>query len=125
VIEGQPFDIFGDGKQLRDFNHVDDVVDAFLATASDERSNGEIYNLGSQERVNLLELAELLVAAAGKGKYRVIPFPPERKAIDIGDYYSDFEKIRHSTGWSPKVPLKTGLRDTVAFFEKYRDHYMD
>ncbi len=57
LLEGQPIDIFGDGKQVRDFNYVDDVVDAFLAAAADERANGEIFNLGSPEKVSLLELA--------------------------------------------------------------------
>lgn len=124
LLEGQPFDIFGDGKQLRDFNHVDDVVDAFLAAAADERANGEIFNLGSPEKVSLLDLADLLVSVAGKGRYNVIPFPPERKAIDIGDYYSDYRKIGGLLGWAPKVPLKEGLGRTVAYYEQYGEHYL-
>lgn len=124
LIEGEAFDIFGDGKQVRDFNHVDDVVDAFLAAAADDRSNGEIYNLGSPERVSLRELADMLVEAGGAGRYNVIPFPPERKAIDIGDYYSDYDKIRRSLGWTPRVPLKKGLADTLAFYQKHYRRYL-
>lgn len=124
LIEGQPFDIFGDGRQVRDFNHVDDVVDAFLAAAVDDRANGEIFNLGSPERVNLLELADQLVGVAGKGRYNVIPFPPERKVIDIGDYYSDYDRINRSLGWSPRIPLKDGLARTVEYYKQYREHYL-
>ena len=124
LIEGQPFDIFGDGKQVRDFNHVDDVVNAFLLAAADDRSAGEVFNLGAPERVSLRELADMMIAANGKGRYNIIPFPPERKAIDIGDYYSDYEKIRQSLGWIPKVSLKEGLAGTMEFYQKHHGQYL-
>ena len=60
VIEGQPLDVFGDGMQVRDFNYVDDVVEAILMCASTDEVNGQIYNLGSDETINLRDLAALL-----------------------------------------------------------------
>lgn len=119
VLSGEPIEIWGDGLQVRDFNYVDDVIEAMLLAACDEGANGGIYNLGSDERINLRELADRLIALNGGGEYRLIPFPPDRKAIDIGDYYSDWSLIRAKLGWSPRVTLDEGLRRTL---EYYREH---
>ncbi|HRS56182.1 MAG TPA: NAD-dependent epimerase/dehydratase family protein, partial [Desulfomonilia bacterium] len=99
VIEGEPFLVYGDGLQKRDFNYVDDVTDALLAAAESEKANGEIYNLGADDPVSLKETAEMMIDILGKGFYQIIPFPPERKIIDIGDYYGSYEKISRHLGW--------------------------
>lgn len=117
--QGQPVKVFGDGLQLRDFNYVDDVVDAFLMTALSPEAVGKVMNLGSAEVINLKDLASRMVMIAGHGSHEIVPFPPERKVIDIGDYYSDFGLIHSLLGWEPKVDLQTGLTRTI---EYYRDH---
>src|ERR1700704_4468163 len=60
LIEGKPILVFGDGAQVRDFNYVDDVVDALLLAALSDKANGEIFNLGSSEVVNLKDLAQIM-----------------------------------------------------------------
>jgi nucleoside-diphosphate-sugar epimerase len=125
VLTGQPVDVYGDGQQRRDFNHVDDVVDALLLTGADERANGQVYNLGSEEVRSLEQLAALLVKVNGAGTHRLIAFPPERKAIDIGDYYADFSKIKSSLGWTPRVALADGLARTLAYYRAHGEHYWD
>jgi UDP-glucose 4-epimerase len=126
AVAGDELQIWGDGLQKRDFNYVDDVVRALLQAASDDRSIGKVYNLGDDEVVNLIELAELLVAAnGGKGTYRVIPFPEDRKAIDIGDYYGDHSLIRGELGWDPSISLADGLERSLAFYREHRDRYWD
>ncbi len=60
LIEGKPIRVFGDGMQLRDFNHVDDCVDALLLAASSNVSNGKVYNLGSTEVTSLKQLATMM-----------------------------------------------------------------
>jgi len=123
VIEGLPFDIFGDGMQVRDFNYVDDVVDAILMCASTDEVNGQVYNLGSDETINFNDLAALLVSVNGSGEYRLVPFPSERKPIDIGDYYADYRRIRGKLGWIPQVNLRDGLAHTLDYYHQYHDHY--
>jgi dTDP-glucose 4,6-dehydratase/UDP-glucose 4-epimerase len=123
VIQGKPVLVYGDGSQLRDFNYVDDTVDALLTAAADPASEGQVFNLGSAEVISLKALAEKLIALHGRGSYQVVPFPPERKAIDIGDYYSDFGKIVAALHWSPKVDLDDGLRSTLAYFAEHGAHY--
>lgn len=125
ILEGEPILIYGDGRQLRDFNYVDDVVDALLMAALDPRADGQVYNLGSAEPpISLLDLARLLVRCNGRGEYRLIPFPPDRKAIDIGDYYADFGKINRELGWQPRVPLVEGLQRSLDYYRAYLPHYL-
>ena len=123
AIQNKPILIYGDGSQLRDFNYVDDAVDALLGAASDARSEGEVFNLGSEDVVSLKLLADKLIVANGGGKSEIVPFPPERKAIDIGDYYSDFSKIRARLGWSPHVALEDGLVRTLRYYRSHGSHY--
>ena len=125
LIEGKPVLIFGDGAQLRDFNYVDDVVDALLIAAESEKTNGEVFNLGSQEVINLKDLAKIMVEIYTGGSYELVPFPAERKAIDIGDYYSDFSKFRNGFGWSPKISLKVGLRKSLGYYALHHKHYWE
>ena len=126
IVEGQELQIFGDGRQVRDFNYVDDVVEALLLAAADPNADGQIYNMGSDESISLLDLAELLIEVNevnGGGSYRIVPFPADRKRIDIGDFHGDYTRIRTQLGWRPTVPLREGLERTVAFYHRYREHY--
>jgi UDP-glucose 4-epimerase len=123
LLTGEEIEIYGDGAQRRDFTYVDDAVRAFMAAAADRGADGKIYNLGDRDHVSLQELAELLVQLNGGGSYRTIPFPPDRKAIDIGDFYADYRKIETELGWRPQVQLKEGLERTLAFYRKHGRHY--
>lgn len=124
VIEGQTLQIFGSGQQLRDFNFVDDVVLALLLAAQDDRADGQIYNLGAPETVNLVELAELLLSITGRGGYEIVPFPPDRKRIDIGDYHGNYSKIEKELGWAPQTSLREGLSTTLRYYQEHLPHYL-
>lgn len=125
LIEGNSVQIYGDGRQIRDFNYVDDVVEAFLLAAACEEANGEVFNLGDDDPICLRDLAELLVELNGCGECRLVPFPSERKAIDIGNYYTDYSKIRSVLDWAPKVPLREGLTRTLAYYREHHDKYWE
>jgi UDP-glucose 4-epimerase len=124
LLEGQTLQIYGDGRQLRDFNYVDDAVEALLLAATREEANGQIYNLGGDDPISLLDLAELMIAIQGRGRYEIIPFPPDRKQIDIGDYYGDYRKIRSELGWQPRTTLREGLTRTLAYFSEKLPAYL-
>ncbi|NJD34696.1 MAG: NAD-dependent epimerase/dehydratase family protein [Betaproteobacteria bacterium] len=125
LLEGKPINVFGDGLQRRDFNYVDDCVDALLLAGASEDANGKIYNLGSSEVVSLLALAEMMVDLEEGGTFAHTAFPAERKAIDIGDYYGDFSSIRSELGWQPRIGLREGLKRTLAYYREHRAHYWD
>ena len=125
LIEGKPILVYGDGSQIRDFNYVDDVVDALLVAGQDERANGAIYNVGSSEKISLAELARLLIDINHAGEYQLAQFPENRKAIDIGDYWTNTQKIKQQLGWSPKTQLAVGLQKTLDYFKDNFSHYKE
>ncbi len=123
LLEGRPFEVWG-GDQRRDFTYVDDVVEALLLAADNERANGSFFNLGGREVVTLRELAELLVEVNGAGTFAMREFPAERKRIDIGDYYADWSLIRDTLGWAPKVPLREALARTLDYYRAHLARYL-
>lgn len=123
ILEDKAFEVW-DGDQVRDFTYVDDAVDALLLTASSEKTDGQVFNLGGTCVINLKELAELLIDVNGGGKYVVRSYPADRKKIDIGDYYADFSRIRSVLGWEPRVSLRDGLARTLAFYREHLKHYI-
>ncbi|MBT4370304.1 MAG: NAD-dependent epimerase/dehydratase family protein [Candidatus Marinimicrobia bacterium] len=125
LIEGRPIKVFGDGLQLRDFNYVDDCVEALLLAGASDQANGKVYNLGGSEVIGLKDLAKIMVNLCHGGSFELAPFPSERKAIDIGDYYSDFSLITKELGWTPKIDLKDGLELTLNYYREHFSHYWD
>lgn len=123
LLTGRPIRVFGDGMQRRDFNHVDDVVSALLLAAEHDEAVGRVFNLGSSEVVTLLDLASRLVELESNASFELMPFPSERKAIDIGDYFADHSLIERTLGWTPQVTLAAGLADTVDFYRRNGRHY--
>lgn len=122
AISGEPIQVFGEGTQLRDFNYVDDVVEAFLLATDDDRLKGSVYNLGDHRHHSLLDFVSILEKHCDFS-FELVPFPPEHKAIDIGDYYGDYSLFNSVTGWEPTVDLEEGLRRTVEYFKPRREHY--
>jgi UDP-glucose 4-epimerase len=115
--------IYGDGSQRRDLTYVDDAVAAFLLAAARAEAAGRVYNLGGDGHVSLLELAGTLIRVAGSGRFRLIPFPDDRKAIDIGDFYADYSAIERELGWTPAVGLEAGLARTLEYYREHGDVY--
>ena len=94
-------------------------MSAFLLAATRDEAVGQVYNLGDANPISLTDLAQLVVELNGSGKWQLVPFPADRKSIDIGDYWADFSKIERELGWRPQVELRDGLAETLHF---YREH---
>lgn len=123
LIEGKPIEVW-DGRQLRDYTYVDDVIDAFLLAASREESNGQIFNLGGDTVLSLEQTAQCMVECNGGGQMEKRDFPPERKRIDIGDFYASYDRIRTLLGWQPKVSLPEGFQRTLDYFRSNLNQYV-
>jgi UDP-glucose 4-epimerase len=123
LLEGKPISVWG-GKQLRDFTDVDDAVDAFLIAAGSPATNGQVYNLGGSEVIDLAGVAKLMVEINGSGEYEEREFPADRRAIDIGDYYADFSKIRTALGWEPRRTGHDTIAVTLDYFRGAMPHYL-
>lgn len=122
LIEGKKVELFGDGLQIRDVNYIDDVVNALLLLASSDKSNSQAYNLGGQP-VTLKSFVETVIKVLGEGKYKTVPFPNERKAIEVGNYVADIKKINTDVGWKPKVTIEEGVQKTIDYYKKYKRAY--
>jgi UDP-glucose 4-epimerase len=122
LVEGEELLVYGDGAQRRDLNFVDDVVEALLLCATHPEAVGGIFNLGGDEVLSLRDLAEMLVQLNGGGRWRLVPFPGEQKAIDIGDYCGDYGRIQFKLGWRPRTSLRDGLTRTLTY---YREHHAE
>lgn len=125
ALTGQEILVYGDGSQQRDLTYVDDAVAAFLLAAAHPETEGRVYNLGGPGHMSLLQLAELVVAVAGSGSVKTIPFPQDRKSIDIGDFYADWSAIERDLGWRPSVAVDDGIRRTIEFYRSHGSHYWE
>ena len=127
ALQGETIEIFGDGKQRRDFNYVDDVVEAFLLAGEHRSVDGKNLNLGDLDTGSmvhdLLTFVQMLSELTGV-EYVCRPFPPDQKAIDIGDYYGTSRRFHEATQWSPTTGLHRGLAMTIQFFRENHDHYL-
>jgi len=123
AIDGEEIQVFGDGQQIRSFNYVDDVVDAFLIAATHDQLKGDYFNLAGVRPVKLEEFVKTLLDAAGSGSYRIVPFPPEKKVIDIGSVYSSAAKFNAATGWKARTPIEQGLPKMLEYYRRHRSHY--
>jgi UDP-glucose 4-epimerase len=125
ALLGEEITLYGDGSQVRDMTYVGDAVEALLMAGASDQAIGQVYNLGGLRPISLRELAETLVELAANGsRVTCVPFPSERKAIDIGDFYADYSKIERGLGWRPVVDLREGLERTLDYYRKYGEHYL-
>ncbi|QQS38627.1 GDP-mannose 4,6-dehydratase [Candidatus Woesebacteria bacterium] len=122
VLDGEKVKLFGTGEQIRDTNFVDDVVRAFLLCGASEAVWGEVYNLGGIP-VGLKGFAESVIKVHGRGKCETVPFPSDRKSIEIGDYIANYSKIKQTVGWTPKIELEEGIRKSLNYYMQHKDHY--
>ena len=124
LLEKKPIQVFGDGKQRRDYNYVDDVVDALIIAATKNESVGKVYNLGAPDPLSLEDTANIMCQGIEGSDYQMIPFPEERKAIDVGDFICDYSAFRDQFGWEPKVKFEEGIKKSLEYFRTELEHYI-
>jgi len=123
AIDNEAIPVFGDGRILRDFIYVDDIVDCMLMTAVSDNAYGEVFNVGTGIPVSFIELAKKIVEIAGSGHAQFTEFTQERKEVEPGDYYTNITKIKQATGWKPLVSLDEGIKKTIEYYRKYKKEY--
>ena len=124
ALEGREIPIFGDGSQLRDFVYVDDAADAFLRAGATDACNGGAFNVGGREPIAHRDLVRMLLDVAGSGSMRLVPWPEEKKRIDIGSFYTDSSRFMGATGWAATTDLRDGLSRTLAYYREHFDEYV-
>jgi len=129
VLEGKAPIIFGDGKQTRDFVHVDDVVRATILAAEDERANGEEINIGSGIATTVNELANMILTLAEReGRLKPEYANPDsyqmgRKPGELVNLCLDITKAKNLLNWKPVIGLEEGLKQYIEWFRKHKRVY--
>lgn len=123
ALDNEEIPVFGDGRILRDFLYVKDLVSCMLMTAQTDDAYGKVFNVGTGVPVSFIDLAKRIVKIAGTGKVAYTEFTQERKEVEPGDYYADISRIRKIVGWFPKVSLDQGIKQTIDFYRKYKKEY--
>lgn len=109
LINGQPPLVFEDGRQLRDFVSVYDIVRANLLAMQRPQSDGEVINIGCGKPISILQVAEILAGALGK---QIAPVVTQKyRAGDIRHCYADLSKARALLGYEPRVTHEEGFRE--------------
>lgn len=126
AVSGEPLTIYGDGRQSRCFCHVSDVVNALLGLLDNDGAIGGVYNVGSQEEITILDLAERIVERTGSSsEIRLIPYDQAFPSgfEDMQRRLPSIDKIRALTGWQPTRTLDQILTETIG--EAAAEHAAD
>ncbi|QTD96695.1 dTDP-glucose 4,6-dehydratase [Streptomyces cyanogenus] len=118
LLTGHPVPLYGDGRNVRDWLHVDDHCRA-LALVAAEGTPGEIYNIGGGTELTNRDLVSRLLELLDAGP-EMVEQVADRKAHDRR-YSVDCTKIRTELGYAPRVPFEQGLADTVRWYADHRD----
>ncbi len=118
ATEGKKLPVYGDGKNVRDWIHVEDHCRGVLAAAEKGKA-GEVYNLGGNSERQNIEVVKVLLAALGKGE-DLIEYVKDRPGHDLR-YAIDASKAKDELGWEPRWTFEKGLAHTVAWYAENRD----
>ena len=119
ALDNQPLPIYGTGEQTRCFCHVFDVVIAILLVMDSDKSIGEVFNIGNDQQISIMDLAEKVIEiTSSKSEIKKIPYSeayPEGFE-DMQRRVPDISKIKNALGWSPEIGLDQIIRDIVDFY---------
>ena len=108
----------GNIKSQRDLTYITDTARALISILTSDIPNGEAVNVGSGTMHRIDSLVYLIAEIMGLGEVQIIQDPRRFRRLDIESFLCDNKKLRHYTDWMPKVDIKEGLRQTVAWFKK-------
>jgi len=124
AFEGKDITVYGDGKQLREYNYVKDLVDALILLAQNKQAHGKFYHVSTKKPITFADMAQQVVEEVGSGRVVKVPWPKERKQIEVGDVVISYKKIKRELGWEPRTSFKEGLKNTVAFYRQRLPEYV-
>ncbi len=124
AMEDKTIKIYGDGKQLRDYIYIDDIIDAMVLAASSNEAIGEILNIGSGNSTRFCDMVSSVISCVKKGRMEFIPWPDNYEKIETGDVSVDISKLHRITLWQPKYSIQEGIRLTYEYFKNNYSNYV-
>jgi UDP-glucose 4-epimerase len=124
ALQNEVITVYEPGTQKRDFIHVDDVVDSMILAAQSDLANGEVFFVGSGKETTFVNVVKLIIEIAGSGTWKFVPWPPERRSIEVGDIALDLGRIQRLLKWSPIVNLEEGLKRTIEYYRERMPDYI-
>lgn len=118
ALTQQPLEIYGDGKQTRDFIHVRDVVTAIRAALENPPEGSEIYQVATGRETSINTLADMIQSLAEKHNGPVEILHTDPRPGEVKHNYSSIEKIRTELGWEPEFSLPSGIQEVWSFYEE-------
>jgi UDP-glucose 4-epimerase len=121
ALKNEPLSVYGNGDQIRCFCHVEDAVRALLLVIDSDKAIGEVFNIGNNQQISIMELAKKVIEVTGSSsKIEQIPY---EKAYPVGfedmqRRVPDISKIKQVLGWKPEINLDQIIKDIVAFNSK-------
>jgi UDP-glucose 4-epimerase len=121
ALKNEPLSVYGSGEQIRCFCHVDDAVRALLLVMDSEKAVGEVFNVGNNQQITIMELAKKVIALTGSSS--TIEKIAYEKAYpegfeDMQRRVPDISKIKQVLGWTPEINLDQIIKDIEAFNSK-------
>ena len=121
ALKNEPLSVYGSGDQIRCFCHVDDAVRALLLVMDSEKAIGEVFNVGNNQQITIMELAKKVIALTGSSS--TIEKIAYEKAYpegfeDMQRRVPDISKIKQVLGWTPEINLDQIIKDIAAFNSK-------
>jgi UDP-glucose 4-epimerase len=123
AMDNQTLTVYGDGNQLRDYIYVEDLVDAFLLVAIQDKPGCSIYNVGSSVGTRFKDMVNTVVQIVGKGKVEHVSWPDDYYNVETGNYVTDISKIVKEAKWKPLISLEEGIQKTFMYYQKYKKYY--
>jgi dTDP-glucose 4,6-dehydratase len=117
AFEGSPLPVYGDGLNVRDWVHVEDLCAAILTVLESGR-DGEVYNIGGDAESSNIEIVREIIRQTGASE-SLIRFVPDRPGHDRR-YAMDHTKLTTELGWRPVRDLRSGLTETVRWYRENR-----
>ncbi len=119
ALDDQPLPVYGTGRNTRDWIHVADHVEAILQVLEEPGVEGEVFNVGGGNELDVLGIADRLLSLTGKPA-SLLAHVVDRPGHDRR-YALTFAKLAARTGWRPQVPFDDGLRQTVEWYRTHQD----
>ena len=116
ALKNERFYVNGYGKDMKDLIYIDDLIDLIIKVIESDVDEGA-YNVGSGEKIRLIDIAKKIVNLCGSGSFEAVPFPKETERFELGSFYFDISKVKKEFKWKPKTSIDSGLKKMIVEYK--------